>query len=95
MIPKFMLDMSVGAIIGISLAKFIVFLVNRLKLGYEGLYPVIMISLVLLTYVTAVFLKGNGILAVYLAGLMLGKSEFPNKKMIMKFHEGLAWLAQM
>lgn len=49
-----------------------------------------MISLVLLTYVIAVFLKGNGILAVYLAGLMLGNAEFPNKKMIMKFHEGLA-----
>ena len=54
-----------------------------------------MISLVLLTYVIAVFLKGNGILAVYLVGLMLGKAEFPNKKMIMRFHDGLAWLAQI
>lgn len=95
LIPKFMLDMSVGALIGYLMAKFIVFFINRLKLGYEGLYPVIMISLVLLTYVIAVFLKGNGILAVYLAGLMLGKAEFPNKKMIMRFHDGLAWLAQI
>jgi cell volume regulation protein A len=54
-----------------------------------------MISLVLLTYVIAIFLKGNGILAVYLAGLMLGQAEFPNKKMITKFHDGLAWLAQI
>ncbi len=95
LIPRFMLDMSVGALIGYLMAKFIVFFINRLKLGYEGLYPVIMISLVLLTYVIAVFLKGNGILAVYLAGLMLGKAEFPNKKMIMRFHDGLAWLAQI
>lgn len=95
LIPKFMLDMSVGALVGYLMAKFIVFFINRLKLGYEGLYPVIMISLVLLTYVIAVFLKGNGILAVYLAGLMLGNAEFPNKKMIMRFHEGLAWLAQI
>ncbi|MCF6159383.1 MAG: potassium/proton antiporter [wastewater metagenome] len=95
LIPRFMLDMSVGALIGYFMAKFIVFFINRLKLGYEGLYPVIMISLVLLTYVIAVFLKGNGILAVYLAGLMLGKAEFPNKKMIMRFHDGLAWLAQI
>ena len=95
LIPRFMLDMSVGALIGYLMAKFIVFFISRLKLGYEGLYPVIMISLVLLTYVIAVFLKGNGILAVYLAGLMLGKAEFPNKKMIMRFHDGLAWLAQI
>lgn len=95
LIPRFILDMSVGALIGYLMAKFIVFFINRLKLGYEGLYPVIMISLVLLTYVITVFLKGNGILAVYLAGLMLGKAEFPNKKMIMRFHDGLAWLAQI
>lgn len=95
LIPRFMLDMSVGALIGYLMAKFIVFFISRLKLGYEGLYPVIMISLVLLTYVITVFLKGNGILAVYLAGLMLGKAKFPNKKMIMRFHDGLAWLAQI
>ncbi|WKZ15147.1 MAG: potassium/proton antiporter [Candidatus Jettenia caeni] len=95
LIPKFMLDMSVGSLVGYFMAKFIIFFINRLKLGYEGLYPVIMISLVLLTYVIAVFLKGNGILAVYLAGLMLGKAEFPHKKTIIRFHDGLAWLAQI
>lgn len=95
LIPKFMLDMSVGTLVGYLMAKFIIFFINRLRLGYEGLYLVIMISLVLLTYVIAVFLKGNGILAVYIAGLMLGKAEFPNKKIIIRFHDGLAWLAQI
>jgi len=87
--------MGMGALIGYLMARFIVFFINRLKLYYEGLYPVIMISLVLLTYVIAVFLKGNGILAVYLAGLMLGQAEFPNKRMIVRFHDGLAWLMQI
>jgi len=95
LIPRFFLDMGVGALIGYLMARFVVFFIKRLKLYYEGLYPVIMISLVLLTYVTAVFLKGNGILAVYLTGLMLGRAEFPNKKMIVKFHDGLAWLMQI
>lgn len=95
LIPMFLLDMGMGALIGYLMARFIVFLINRLKLEYEGLYPVIMISLVLLTYVIAIFLKGNGILAVYLAGLMLGRTDFPNKKMIMRFHGGLAWLMQI
>jgi cell volume regulation protein A len=95
LIPRFFLDMGMGALVGYLMARFIVFFVNRLKLYYEGLYPVIMISLVLLIYVIAVFLKGNGILAVYLAGLIIGQAEFPNKKMIVRFHDGLAWLAQI
>jgi len=95
LIPRFFLDMGLGALIGYLMARFIVFFINRLKLEYEGLYPVIMISLVLLTYVSAVFLKGNGILAVYIVGLILGQAEFPNKKMILRFHDGLAWLMQI
>jgi len=95
LIPKFLLDMGVGALAGYLMGKIIVPFIKRLKLGYEGLYPVVMISLVLLTYVTAVFLKGNGYLAVYLAGIMLGKADFPNKRIIARFHDGLAWLMQI
>jgi len=94
-IPWFVLDMGMGAFTGCLMASVIVFLVKRLKLEYEGLYPVVTISLVLFTYAIAILLKGNGILAVYLAGLGLGQAEFQNKKSIMKFHEGLAWLMQI
>ena len=95
LLPRFVLDMGMGALIGYLMARAIIFLVKRLKLDYEGLYPVITIALVLFTYVIAVFLKGNGILAVYLAGLGLGQAEFPNKKFITKFHDGLAWVCQI
>lgn len=95
LLPRFVLDMGMGALIGYLMARAIVFLVKRLKLDYEGLYPVITIALVLFTYVIAVFLKGNGILTVYLAGLGLGQAEFPNKKFITKFHDGLAWICQI
>ncbi len=95
LVPKFLLDMGAGALTGYLMARFIVFLIKRLKLEFDGLYPVIMISLVLLTYVSAAFLKGNGFLAVYIAGLMLGHAEFPNKRLIGWFHEGLAWLMQI
>ncbi len=95
LIPRFFLDMGMGALVGYAMSKVIVSLVKRLKLDYEGLYPVITISLVLFTYVIAIFLKGNGILAVYLAGLGMGQAEFPNKKFIAKFHDGLAWIFQI
>jgi len=94
LIPRFILDMGAGALIGYAMARFSIFFINFLKLEYEGLYPVIMISLVLLTYSAAVIMRGNGFLAVYIAGLMLGKSDIPNKRMIMRFHDGIAWLMQ-
>ena len=95
LVPRFLLDMGVGALVGYLMGRAVVFLVKRLKLDYEGLYPIITISLVLFTYVAAVLLKGNGILAVYLAGLVLGRAAFPNKKFISKFHDGLAWISQI
>jgi len=94
-IPRFVLDMGIGALVGYFMSRFIVFLIDRLSLEYEGLYPVMMISLVLLTYSIAAFLKGNGFLAVYLAGLLIARAEFSNKKSIAKFHDGIAWLMQI
>nr|HPQ81960.1 potassium/proton antiporter [bacterium] len=95
LLPMFVLDMSVGALTGYLMAKFVVLFIRKLKLEYAGLYPVVMISFVMLTYAAAVHLKGNGILAVYIAGLMLARAEFPNKKSLMRFHDGLAWLMQI
>lgn len=95
LVPRFILSMGMGAIAGYVMYKASLYLIKRLKLDYEGLYPVITIALVLFTYVLAVFLKGNGILAVYIAGLGLGQEEFQNKKNIMKFHAVIAWICQI
>lgn len=92
---RFVLDMGGGALVGYAMAKMSVWLIGRLKLEYDGLYPVLTVSLVLLAYSLASILKCNGFLAVYLVGLIMGKHEFLNKKMIMRFHDGLAWLMQI
>lgn len=91
----FIMDMAVGALVGFMMVKTITFMVKKLKLDYEGLYPIITISMVLLAYVIAVALKGNGILAVYITGVGLGQAEYINKKTIIKFHDGLAWISQI
>lgn len=95
LVPRLALDMGVGAITGLVMGRLIVPVLKRLKLAYEGLYPVAMVGLVLLTYAAAVLLRGNGILAVYLAGLTLGQADFPNKRTILRFHDGVAWLMQI
>ena len=40
-------------------------------------------------------LGGNGFLAVYLAGLIMGNSDFIHKRSLLRFHDGLAWLMQI
>ena len=69
--------------------------INRFRLEYDGLYPVLSLSLVLLTYGLTNALGGNGFLATYLAGLIMGNSRFVHKGSLMRFHDGLAWLMQI
>jgi cell volume regulation protein A len=95
LIPMFVRQMVLGAAIGYGTGKLMVLLVNRLRLEYEGLYPVLTLSLVLLTYSGSAWLGGNGFLAVYLAGLMMGNSEFIHKRSLTRFHDGLDWLMQI
>lgn len=95
LVVLFVQQMALGAALGYSMGRLMVWLVNRLKLEYDGLYPVLTISLVLLAYGATAWLGGNGFLAVYLTGLILGNSDFIHKRSLMRFHDGLAWLMQI
>lgn len=92
---KFIQQMGLGAILGYLSGKVAVWLVNRLKLEFEGLYPVLTLSLILLIYAGTAELGGNGFLAVYITGLVLSNSSFVHKKSIVRFHDGLTWLMQI
>ncbi|MCC6418060.1 MAG: potassium/proton antiporter [Gemmataceae bacterium] len=91
----FGLQMPLGAAIGLAAGRATVFLVNRLNLGYEGLYPVLTLALVLGTYSLTNVIGGNGFLAVYLAGMFVGNHDFLHKRSLLRFHDGLAWLMQI
>ena len=91
----FGLQLPLGAGAGFLMGKAIVVLVNRLSLGYEGLYPVLTLALVLLTYSLTNLVGGNGFLAVYVAGILVGSQDFLHKRSLLRFHDGLAWLMQI
>lgn len=57
--------------------------------------PVLSLALVLLTYGGATSLGGNGFLAVYVAGLVMGNTDFVHRRSLRLFHDGLAWLMQI
>lgn len=95
MIPAFFLQMLLGAFLGCFCGWLMAVIINRLRLAYDGLYPVLLIALVLLTYSITALLGGNGFLAVYLAGIMVGNRSVIHRRSLMRFFDGLAWLMQI
>jgi len=95
LIPMFIQQMALGAILGVVTGYVIAWMLNNLRLQYDGLYPVATIAIVLLSYGLTSALGGNGFLAVYLAGLMSSKLNFIHKRSLKQFHDGIAWLSQI
>ena len=87
--------MAVGLAVGLAVGRSAVWLANRMRLGYDGLYPVFTIACVAMTYSLAAVLHGSGFLAVYVAGLVMGKLPFVHKRSLTRFHDGVAWLMQI
>lgn len=95
LVPLFIQQMVIGSIMGLVFGNVLLFLINRLRLGYDGLYPVLALGVLLLTFAITTFLKGSSFLAVYLVGLVLGKSDFLHKRSLSRFYDGMAWLSQI
>lgn len=95
LVPLFFQQMIIGLVLGYGLAWLFIRLINRIHLGYEGLYPVLALGWVLFTYALTASLSGSGFLAVYVSGLMLGHATFSHKKSLIRFHDGIAWLMQI
>jgi len=91
----FVLQMAAGGVVGYLMGRIMLFLINRLKLGYEGLYPVLILALAFLTFGLTDLIGGSGFLAVYLAGLVLGHYDFIHKRSLVRFNDGLAWVMQI
>jgi cell volume regulation protein A len=91
----FVVQMVLGAAAGYAIGRAMVWLANRIRLEYEGLYPVLTLALVLFIYGATTTIGGNGFLAVYVAGLVAGNSHFIHKRSVVRFHDGLAWLMQI
>ncbi|NLC59261.1 MAG: potassium/proton antiporter [Armatimonadetes bacterium] len=95
LVPSFAQQMTAGAALGYLAGRGMVFVINRVNLEYDGLYPVLSLTMTLLTYGITAVLGGNGFLAVYVAGLVLGNSTFIHKHSLIQFHDGVAWLMQI
>ncbi len=94
-VPLFLLQMVLGGIAGFAFGRLSKIIINRIHLGFEGLYPVLVIALMFITFSATDFLGGNGFLAIYICAVYLGNQDLIHKKTIMRVFDGLAWLMQI
>ena len=94
-VPLFLQQMILGGIAGFAFGKLSKFIINKIKLDFEGLYPVLVIALMFITFSATDFVGGNGFLAIYICAVYLGNQDLIHKKTILKMYDGLAWLMQI
>lgn len=94
-IPIFFQQMMLGAVTGFAFGMLSKFIINNIKLDYEGLYFVLVIALMFITFSATDAVGGNGFLAIYICAVYLGNQDIIHKKTIFKMYDGLAWLMQI
>jgi cell volume regulation protein A len=94
-LPFFGVQMAVGGFVGFAGGQLSKWVINKIKLDFEGLYPVLVIALMFTVFSATEFLKGNGFLAIYICAVFLGQQDLIHKRTIMKVFDGLAWLMQI
>ena len=94
-IREFVVEMGVGAGLGLAGAAALLPLLRRVQLAAEGLYPVLALAVAGLLYSVTSLAHGSGFLAVFIAGLVLGDAPLPYKREIERFHGSLANLAEI
>ena len=92
---KFVVQMILGAVLGFAFGKAACFIVDRMRIANESMYPVFGISVVLITFGLSNSLGGNGFLAVYVCGIVMGNADFMYKHSLDKFHAGFANIMQI
>lgn len=88
-------QLSLGALLGFVMGKVSTISINRIKIGHSGLYPVLVLALVFLTYSITNAFGGNGFLAVYICGIFVGNKKVVHRQTIMSSFDGYAWLMQL
>jgi cell volume regulation protein A len=91
----FLVQILVGAAIGIAGGLGLLWFVRRVPLPGEGLYPLRTLASALLIYGLATLAHGSGFLAVFIAGIVLGDQPAPYHREVQRFHSALASLAEI
>jgi cell volume regulation protein A len=88
-------QLAVGVVAGLVVGRAGVVALRRIALPATGLYPLSTVGLGIVAFAAAGAANASGIIAAYLAGLVLGNSNLPHRAATHSFAEGAGWLAQI
>ena len=91
----FVVQMVVGALSGYLIGRLAVWTINRINLANHSLYSVLLLAFIFFAFAFTDLIYGNGYLAVYLAGLVVGNHRLSQKRPLTVFFDGFTWLMQI
>lgn len=92
---NFVISLVVGGIGGYLLGRCFSWILTHVKLPLGGLYPVLLVSAAILSFSITEYFHGNGFLAVYMSGVLIGNSDIKYKFTQLSFFEGFSWVMQI
>ena len=95
LVKDLLVQFFVGGVMGYAFGRLAVWLINKVNLSNSSLYPILLLSLVFITFTITDLLHGNGYLAVYILGVIVGNARLVFRKEINTFMNGLTWFSQI
>ena len=90
-----LLQIVVGLAFGFGLAYLAKFIFKKVKINENGFDLALIVGIAIITYALPTILYGNGYLAVYITGIVLGNSNVINRKNLFHFFDGLTSIIQL
>ena len=93
---QFVVQMLVGCALGYGIGRLAVFTINRINIkNNASLYSVLLLAFVFFSFSFTTLVWGNGYLAVYITGLVVGNYKIAHRGNLVTFFDGFTWLAQI
>lgn len=86
---------AAGIMMGAGAGFATVWIMNKVNLNNIPLYSIMLMSIVFFTFALTDILDGNGYLAVYIAGIIVGNNRIGNRKQVVAFFDGMTWIMQI
>lgn len=92
----FLVQMIVGALVGYGIGRVAVWTNNKIDIkSNPSLYSVLLLAFVFFSFSFTSLVWGNGYLAVYITGLVVGNNKMAHRNNLSTFFDGFTWLAQI
>ncbi len=90
------LQVFVGVAVGFGVGFAARWLLGKIRLSGSALYSILILSVGFFANGIASILNGNGLLALYIAAIIIGnRSNLPHRKEVLNFFDGMTWLMQL